>query len=72
MAANFTEKRAAERLLTTREAAELMRVSMSFLVKARVSGTGPPYRKIGRAVRYAEVDVHLHLRDCRRLSTAQG
>jgi len=33
-------------------AARLLNLSKSFLNKARVSGSGPPYAKFGHAVRY--------------------
>jgi hypothetical protein len=33
-------------------AAEILKISPSFLNKARVYGDGPPYAKIGKAVRY--------------------
>jgi predicted DNA-binding transcriptional regulator AlpA len=41
-----------ERLLNEKEAAELLRVSQSFLRKKRVTGDGPEYIRIGRAIRY--------------------
>ena len=41
-------------MLTPKEAAELLKVSGSFLAKARMSGDGPPFIKIGRAVRYSD------------------
>jgi excisionase family DNA binding protein len=59
------------RLLTTSEAAELLRVSTSFLMKARLRGDGPRYRKVGRAVRYLESDVMDWLRARARTSTAE-
>lgn len=59
------------RLLTTAEAAELLRVSTSFLMKARLRGDGPRYRKVGRAVRYLESDVVDWLKARARTSTAE-
>jgi predicted DNA-binding transcriptional regulator AlpA len=44
----------AERLLTARDAANFLRLSESWLSKARMRGDGPPYVKIGRSVRYGE------------------
>ena len=38
--------------LNTREAAAYLNVSTQFLEIARSRGTGPPYCKVGRAVRY--------------------
>jgi hypothetical protein len=35
-----------------RTAARILKLSTSYLNKARVTGSGPPYVKFGRAVRY--------------------
>lgn len=43
-----------ERLLTAKEAAGRLRLSPSWLAKARMRGDGPPFVKIGRSVRYGE------------------
>ena len=40
-------------LLTSKEAADELKVSESFLAKARMRGTGPAFIQIGRAVRYS-------------------
>ena len=63
---------AAPRLFTTAEAAELLRMSISFLMKARLRGDGPRYRKFGRSVRYAEADLHDWLRSRARTSTSES
>ena len=42
-------------LLTAKEAARLLKVSLSWLAKARMRGDGPPYMCFGRSIRYAEV-----------------
>jgi predicted DNA-binding transcriptional regulator AlpA len=42
-------------LLTPKEAAGLLKVSLSWLAKTRMRGEGPPYIKLGRSVRYSEV-----------------
>ena len=42
------------RLLTSRETADRLRVSLSWLAKARMQGDGPPFVKFGRSIRYAE------------------
>lgn|SRR5215211_2224372 len=39
-------------LLHPRDAAKMLNVSVSWLAKSRLSGTGPRYVKIGRSVRY--------------------
>jgi predicted DNA-binding transcriptional regulator AlpA len=43
-----------ELLLTASEAANFLRLSLSWLAKARMRGDGPPYVKLGRSVRYRE------------------
>ncbi|PVE21710.1 hypothetical protein DC522_24985 [Microvirga sp. KLBC 81] len=48
------EKTKSPRLMTTKEAAQRLKVSASFLAKARMKGTGPRYLRLGRAIRYAE------------------
>ena len=42
------------RLLNEQEAALIINFSVHWLRKARYEGTGPPYRKLGKAVRYPE------------------
>jgi predicted DNA-binding transcriptional regulator AlpA len=44
---------APETLLTPAEAAAFLKVSLSWLAKARQRGEGPPYAKLGRSVRYS-------------------
>ena len=61
----------AETLLTTAEVAERLRVSISFLAKARVSGLGPRFIKVGRACRYRPSDVESYARSCARTSTSE-
>jgi predicted DNA-binding transcriptional regulator AlpA len=53
-----------ERLLTPRDAAEMLRVSMSWLAKARLSGNGPRFVKIGRSVRYPESFIREYIKVC--------
>jgi len=60
-----------ETLLDTVAAAQQLGVSPSFLAKARMQGTGPRYRKLGRAVRYAQGDLDHWLLACSRTSTAE-
>ncbi len=52
MSPNFPVK-----LLTVREAAALVRLSKSFLDKARLSGGGPAYVKAGARVLYDVADL---------------
>lgn len=60
-----------ETLLTPKEAAKFLRVSESFLAKARMRGDGPRYRKLSRAVRYAMSDLLAWLKVCAKTSTAE-
>jgi predicted DNA-binding transcriptional regulator AlpA len=62
---------APEILLDTVAAARRLGVSPSFLAKARMQGDGPRYRKLGRAVRYAQADLDHWLLACSRTSTAE-
>ena len=68
--ANSTRKlpaAAAIKLLTPKEAAQQLKVSESWLAKARMRGDGPPFIKIGRAIRYSKaalvqwMKAHQHL-----------
>jgi hypothetical protein len=49
-------------LLTVMEAAKFIRLSKSFLDKARVKGGGPEFVKAGARVFYEEVDLTAWLR----------
>jgi hypothetical protein len=49
----------------------LLRVSVSWLAKARMRGDGPPFIKVGRSVRYAELALQHWMRSRQRLSTAE-
>lgn len=44
--------------LTNSEAAEFLRLSPRTLEKQRVVGGGPPFRKFGRRVLYAQAELH--------------
>jgi predicted DNA-binding transcriptional regulator AlpA len=41
-------------LLTPKETANRLKVSLSWLAKARMRGDGPPYIRVGRSIRYSE------------------
>ena len=58
-------------LLTTAEVAERLRLSTSFLAKARVTGLGPRFIKVGRACRYRIPDLEAYERSCARTSTSE-
>ncbi len=58
-------------LMTPKEAAHFLRVSLSWLAKARMRGDGPPFIKIGRAIRYAEAALLQWMKSRQRLSTSE-
>jgi predicted DNA-binding transcriptional regulator AlpA len=58
-------------LLTAAEAAQILKVSLSWLAKARMRGDGPPFIKIGRAIRYSEVALQQWMKSRQRLSTSE-
>jgi predicted DNA-binding transcriptional regulator AlpA len=58
-------------LLTAKEAARLLKVSLSWLAKARMRGDGPPYIRIGRSIRYAEAALLLWMKGRQRMSTSE-
>jgi predicted DNA-binding transcriptional regulator AlpA len=62
---------AIERLLTPKEAAHFLRVSLSWLAKARMRGDGPPYIRIGRSTRYSEAALLQWMKSRQRLSTSE-
>ncbi|PLP98746.1 helix-turn-helix transcriptional regulator [Cupriavidus pauculus] len=59
------------KLLTNMQTAELLGLRSNTLEIWRTQGKGPVYRKIGRAVRYAEADVLAWLDAQTRTSTSQ-
>jgi excisionase family DNA binding protein len=62
---------AAIKLLTPKEAAELLKVSLSWLAKARMRGDGPPFIKIGRSIRYSELALLQWMKSHQHLSTSE-
>jgi hypothetical protein len=69
-------------VFTTDEAARELKVSISFLAKARMTGTGPAFIRLGRAIRYRKSALEAyktaHTRTCtsqhlpRRLSRSRS
>jgi hypothetical protein len=59
-----------ERLLTPKEAAQFLRVSLSWLAKARMRGDGPPYMMFGRSIRGGGGLVRW-MKSCMRQSTSE-
>lgn len=66
-----TQTNSIDPLLTPRAAAQALSVSESWLAKARMRGDGPPYVKVGRAVRYAQAAVLQWLKSRQHLSTSE-
>ena len=66
-----TKDEALTALLTPKEAARLLKLSLSWLAKARMRGDGPPFVKIGNAIRYAETALIQWLKSRQRLSTSE-
>ena len=58
-------------VLTTKEAAQRLRLSSSWLAKARMRGDGPPFIQIGRAIRYTEAALIQWMKSRQRLSTSE-
>jgi hypothetical protein len=58
-------------LLTAKEAGVRLKVSLSWLAKARMRGDGPPYICVGRSIRYAEAALHQWMKSRQRLSTSE-
>jgi predicted DNA-binding transcriptional regulator AlpA len=58
-------------LLHPARVAKVLGVSLSWLAKARLSGTGPRFIKIGRAVRYAQSAVREYILSRQRNSTSE-
>jgi predicted DNA-binding transcriptional regulator AlpA len=58
-------------LLTAKETAGRLKVSTSWLAKARMRGDGPPFTKIGRAIRYSEAALIQWMKGRQRLSTSE-
>lgn len=57
-------------LLTPKQAARYLNLSVSWLAKRRLAGDGPPYVKLGGAVRYAEASLQQWMRAQQRTSTS--
>ena len=58
-------------LLTVAEAAERLKLSRSFLDKRRWRGGGPPFARIGRAIRYRAEDLDAWARSQSHSSTSE-
>lgn len=58
-------------VFTPEETANRLKVSLSWLAKARMHGDGPPFIKIGRAIRYSESALQQWMKSRQRLSTSE-
>jgi predicted DNA-binding transcriptional regulator AlpA len=58
-------------LLTAKEAAYRLKLSVSWLAKARMRGDGPPYVKVGRSIRYPEGAISEWVNSRQRCSTSE-
>jgi hypothetical protein len=58
-------------LLTPKETANRLKVSLSWLAKARMRGDGPPFIKVGRAIRYSDAALQQWMKSQQRLSTSE-
>ena len=57
-------------LLTSKQAARRLNLSVSWLAKRRLAGDGPPYIKLGGAIRYAENSLQQWMKGQQRTSTS--
>ena len=60
------------RLVTERDASELLGVSVRTLQKWRLQGNGPRFVKLGHAVRYDVKDLEAYIESARRRSTSDS
>ncbi len=61
----------AAEILTAAEAAKILKMSESWLAKARMRGDGPAFMKVGRSVRYALPALQQWMKSRQRLSTRE-
>jgi predicted DNA-binding transcriptional regulator AlpA len=59
-----------EPLVTEHEAARMLKMSLTSLRRWRQDGSGPPFCKLGRSVRYQPQDIADFVAAARRTSTA--
>jgi excisionase family DNA binding protein len=77
MKPSLTKRAAAQRgnnsydIVTVQEAADILRVSKSYLDKKRVYGGGPPFLQYGRKITYLRSDLEAWLSRRRFTSTSE-
>jgi predicted DNA-binding transcriptional regulator AlpA len=59
-------------LLTPKQAAQALSLSVSWLAKRRLAGDGPTYVKMGGAVRYTESALLQWMKSRQRISTSES
>ena len=57
--------------MTSKEAALYLRMSVSWLAKARMRGDGPQYMKLGTSVRYPSTALSQWMKSRQRFSTSE-
>ena len=57
-------------LLTPKDAARFLNLSVSWLAKRRLAGDGPAYIKMGGAVRYSHAALQQWMKGQQRMSTS--
>ena len=58
-------------VMTPKEAAAVLKVSLSWLAKARMRGDGPHYIRVGRSIRYGEAALIQWMKSKQRSSTSE-
>jgi predicted DNA-binding transcriptional regulator AlpA len=66
-----TKANTIDALLHPAEAAKVLRLSVSWLAKSRLTGTGPRFVKMGRAVRYPESSLREFIKSRMKGSTSE-
>jgi excisionase family DNA binding protein len=59
-----------DELLTPDEAAAYLKLSKSWLAKARLNGNGPPYHKLGGCIRYSLASLQQWIKANQHISTS--
>jgi len=59
-------------LLVPKEATARLKLSVSWLAKARMRGDGPPYIKAGKSIRYPEPGLVQWMKGRTRMSTSEA
>ena len=72
MACLLRKQALVSRLVTERDASELLGVSVRTLQKWRLQGNGPQFVKLGHAVRYDVKDLEAYIERARRRSTSDS